>query len=181
MNLSMNEHKIMNHLAAVAPKPSSVKQLTDATKRSREDIIKTLKDLSALTLLTVGTKKEVWLRKAGKEFLGITQDAAAVVKPAEASKTISPQHLSIIEKADLITEKTALVPEKSTSNGYNHFMDELDVLSERLSNPVAKVKDKVLKVNLLLDLSEKMGNSAPHISAEILDIANLVDSLEEVA
>lgn len=175
----------MNHLAAVAPKPSSVKQLTDATKRSREDIIKTLKDLSALTLLTVGTKKEVWLRKAGKEFLGITQDAAAVVKPAETAKVSSPTIKAVVSnpKSEILAEKTALVPEKSTSNGYNHFMDELDVLSERLSNPVtvSKVKDKVLKVNLLVDLSEKMGNSAPHISAELLEIANLVDSLEEVA
>lgn len=181
MHLSQLEIKIMNHMQMAFPKPSSVKQLTDATKNERNVIEKTLKALETLNLLTVGTKKEVWLRKDGKEYLGV--DVQTTVKKPKLVEVNCNTQEEASALAEVFSSDIDIIDcvDVDCADSKNALLLELNSLAQQLTKPAVTIKGKTEKVDLLRSLSDKLIKSTPHISKELSAIANVLSQLEEAA
>ncbi|MBL4832618.1 MAG: hypothetical protein JKY26_01480 [Pseudomonas sp.] len=171
MKLSIQEIEIMTHLQSRHPKGSSLKQLNLATDRCKEELTKALGGLTRLTLITVSKKDEVILRTAGKQYLGITTTSPAERQP----KLNAAKGVVAVETPS----KSKSPAKKAMPHGA--VFDELEALSRQLQGPTITLKNKTEKVKLLADLSEKLKPTAPYVSEQLLEIANVLHGLNEAA
>ncbi len=150
MNLSLKEIEILNALKAEYPKPSSVKKLALFTHRERSVIKNVLHGLKALTLLSVTDKNEVYLLKAGKEYLGVDYTD---IKPFIKSDSAEVHVLKAnpVESSVTTIEKEATAAPKETLP--INIEQSLLNLASKLKVRRVSISELSLKVEVLERLS----------------------------
>lgn len=165
MNLSLKEIEILNALQREYPKPSSVKKLELATKRDRSVIKNTLVGLKALLLLSVTDKSEVYLLKAGKEYLGIGNIDYADIKPfvsdyvtCKSECAVSP----VVVSDEVVPKNTAKVITEPASD-----ISTLDAafveLEVQLKKRDIRIDELSLKIEVLNRLSELLSDDISEV------------------
>lgn len=182
VRLTVVENQILNALAETLPANSSVKKLTKALGRAREEIVETLEGLGRLKMLSIANNNEVYLLKEGKAHLGLSpakdEPKSALAKSSveqfneelvpRVAKTIANKRADNLLNAE---SSGAINParenESTEQTKRNGLMVSLDKLTKKLGTPVHKVSERELKCEVLERLSIIVSDDIAEVLTDI--------------
>ena len=184
MMITIQERAILKAIADIYPKASSIKKLTIATGKARNEVNELVEGLKKLQLINTTNKDEVYLLKDGKVEMAVmepseraksdedvrqkaklaanNETASVKADVALAEKSLNRQHLSAHHE-NHNKPNLSIVPEVANTSVFEQLKD----LEQKLSAPSIVVESLTLKSAVLLQLSKIL---APDISEVLLEV-----------
>jgi len=184
MMITIQERAILKAIADIYPKASSIKKLTIATGKARNEVDELVEGLKKLQLINTTSKDEVYLLKDGKVEM-------AVMEPSERAKSdedvrqkakLAASNETASVKADVALAEKSLNRQPLSAHHENHnkpnlsivpevsntsVFEQLKDLEQKLSAPSIAVESLTLKSAVLLQLSKIL---APDISEVLIEV-----------
>ncbi|MFT6586059.1 MAG: hypothetical protein ACJAUY_000640 [Cognaticolwellia sp.] len=188
----MTERVILKAISDVYPKASSIKKLTVATGKARNEVDELVDGLKKLQLINTTNKGEVYLLKDGKLEMGVYEPSERAKSDEEVklNAKLSAENsnmkdsvkcdIALAEKsfartvAPFVThvEKTALNSNKPnlaavTNAAKSPVFDQLKELEQKLSSPAIIIDDLTIKSAVLVQLSNILALDIGELLLEI--------------